>query len=186
MGQNHNLVNIQEINPRIRIYLPYATSDNFTGQKVYEHSNVCYLLAEVAERLDRVQKKLELMGLGLLVWDGYRPLSVQKKFWELFPDENYVADPAKGGRHNRGTSVDVTLVTADGKELEMPTKFDDFSERAHRTYMNLSPQVINNRNLLEHLMHEEGFEGWKNEWWHFDIKGYENYPPLDISIEELE
>lgn len=185
MVQHYNLVNIRHVNPNIRVFMPYATPNNFIGQKVYEKA-VCYLHKEAAEKLDRVQKKLEKQKLGLLVWDGYRPLSVQKKFWELFPDERYVADPRKGGRHNRGTSVDVTLVTFEGVELEMPTAFDDFSEKAHRDYMNLPKNVIKNRILLETVMHEEGFEGWKNEWWHFDVLGWQNYPILDIAFDEIE
>ncbi len=185
MVNKHNLVNIQKINPTIRIFIPYATQDNFTGQPVYDRA-VCYLRKEVAEQLDRVQKKLHKMGLGLLVWDGYRPLSAQKKFWALVPDERYVANPAQGGRHNRGAAVDVTLVTLNGVELEMPTKFDDFTQRAHRDYMDLPAHVIKNRELLEKVMHQEGFEGWHNEWWHFDAKGWQQYDVLDVSFEELE
>lgn len=185
MAETYNLVNIQTLNPNIRVFMPYATTKNFTGQKVYEKA-VCYLRKEVAEKLNKVQKKLEKMGLGLLVWDGYRPLSVQKKFWELVPDENYVANPAKGSRHNRGAAVDLTLVTLDDTELEMPSEFDDFSEKAHRDYMNCSAQALKNRQLLQDVMHEEGFEGWHNEWWHFDAHGWQQYALLDISIEELE
>src|SRR6185295_14858120 len=117
----------------------------------------CYLRRFAAERLSAVQTELETMGLGLKVWDGYRPLSVQKQFWALVPDERYVASPVKGSRHNRGAAVDVTLVDRTGGELEMPTKFDDFTEAASANAP-CSQMAAENRKLLQRVMKKHGFQ----------------------------
>jgi D-alanyl-D-alanine dipeptidase len=120
------------------------------------------------------------------VFDCYRPLSIQKQLWALLPDERYVIDPRKGSRHNRGAAVDVTLIDAKGNELEMPTDYDDFSERAHRDYRLLPPSALRNRELLERIMTRHGFQGLATEWWHFDAEGWEHYPVLDQPLELLE
>lgn len=176
-----DLVEMGSFDPRILIDLRYATANNFTGHKVYSSVH-CYLLPTVAQRLSRIQSKLEAMGLGLKIYDAFRPKSAQAKFWELVPDERYVANPAKGSRHTRGTTVDLTLVDKDGNELEMPTPFDEFSERAHRNYMGCSQAAIDNRALLERLMVEEEFEPLPTEWWHFDIVGWRSYKELDLEF----
>jgi D-alanyl-D-alanine dipeptidase len=119
------------------------------------------------------------------MYDCYRPLSVQKKFWALVPDERYVANPAKGSRHNRGMAVDLTVVDREGRELAMPTPYDDFTERAHRDFMNLSPEQLRNRELLEKVMVKHGFEPFPTEWWHFDFKGWEAYPVMDTPFRDI-
>ncbi|OQA14816.1 MAG: D-alanyl-D-alanine dipeptidase [bacterium ADurb.Bin363] len=139
----------------------------------------------MAKKLLKVQKKLKKIGLGLKIWDAYRPLSVQYKFWELVPDLRYVADPKVGSNHNRGAAVDVTLVDSKGKELPMPTEFDDFTEKAGRNYNKLPKEVIKNRKLLEDYMVSEGFLPLPTEWWHFDYKNIKDYPVLDIPLEEV-
>jgi zinc D-Ala-D-Ala dipeptidase len=179
-----DLVDVQSINPRIRIDLRYATADNFLGKPMYRMAK-CFLRREVAVRLSEVQVELESLGLGLKVWDGYRPLSVQKEFWKLVPDERYVASPVKGSRHNRGAAVDLTLVDRDGKELEMPTKFDDFTEAAG-AFAPCKERAAENRRLLQRLMKAHGFEIFPTEWWHFDAAGWEKYDVLDLSFEEIE
>ncbi|HPZ10338.1 MAG TPA: D-alanyl-D-alanine dipeptidase, partial [Candidatus Eremiobacteraeota bacterium] len=178
------LVDIGKADPTIIIDLRYATEDNFTGKKVYS-VNIAYLRPEVAKKLLKVQKKLKKIGLGLKIWDAYRPLSVQYKFWELVPDLRYVADPKVGSNHNRGAAVDVTLVDSKGKELPMPTEFDDFTEKAGRNYNKLPKEVIKNRKLLEDYMVSEGFLPLPTEWWHFDYKNIKDYPVLDIPLEEV-
>lgn len=120
------------------------------------------------------------------MFDCYRPLSIQKQLWALLPDERYVINPRKGSRHNRGAEVDVTLVDAKGDELEMPTAYDDFSERAHRDHILLPASAIHNRELLEHIMTHHGFQGLATEWWHFDAEGWEHYPVLNQPLELLE
>jgi D-alanyl-D-alanine dipeptidase len=178
------LVDIQALIPNILVDLKYATEDNFVGQAVYDF-HCCLLIKEAALQLYEVQAELEAVGLGLKVWDGYRPTSVQWKFWELLPDERYISDPRKGGRHTRGTAVDLTLVTSDGKELLMPSGFDDFSEKAHQDYAEASDEAIQNRDFLREVMERHGFIGLPTEWWHFDLVGWKNYPPIDLlSCEE--
>lgn len=174
------LVDIQSFIPQIQVDLKYATDDNFTGKIVYNF-HCCLLLKEAALRLREVQAELESFGLGLKVWDGFRPVAAQWKFWELVPDERYVSDPRKGGRHTRGTAVDLTLITKEGRELLMPSDFDDFSEKAHQDYMGATEEAIINRELLREVMERHGFVGLPTEWWHFDLIGWENYPPLDIT-----
>lgn len=181
-----DLVDIQEINPNIKVDLKYATKDNFTGKVMYPF-NRCFLHREAAERLSKIQKRLEEKDLGLKIWDGFRPLSVQWKFWEMVPDERYVSDPRKGGRHTRGTAVDLTLVTLEGEELQMPSSFDDFTEKAHRNYLETSLEAIKNRKLLQKVMEEGGFVGLDTEWWHFDLEDWYEYPiikDLDSFISE--
>lgn len=184
--QNPKLVDLEKKIPNVVLEIKYATEDNFTHKIVYPAAKA-YLVSQAAEALFKVQEELNKQGLGLKIFDGYRPLSVQEKFWQLVPDERYVADPKKGSRHNRGCAVDCTLVYLEnGKELEMPTPFDDFTEKAHRDYMNISENVKSNRDKLEEIMKKNGFIGLPTEWWHFDYQGWEQYPLLDKNFNELE
>lgn len=177
-------IELNKLNPGILLDIRYATTNNFTGKIVYPEARA-FLVKDAALSLDSVQKELEAIGLGLKIYDGYRPLSVQKKFWEIMPDERYVADPQKGSRHNRGMAVDLTLVDKNGKEMNMPTEYDDFTEKAHRDYMNLTEEQIKNRKVLEDVMTKYGFTGLPTEWWHFDYKGWENYEVLDIDFKDI-
>ncbi|MCJ7783893.1 MAG: M15 family metallopeptidase, partial [Desulfobacterales bacterium] len=140
-GKVADLVDIKEVNPRIIVDIKYATEDNFTKKRLYD-SNTCFLKKSTAVKLDAVQKELEGMNLGLKVWDCYRPLAVQRILWAILPDKRYVANPEKGSRHNRASAVDATLVDSQGKELEMPTGFDDFSPRADHRYRDLPDRAI--------------------------------------------
>jgi beta-N-acetylhexosaminidase/D-alanyl-D-alanine dipeptidase len=185
-----DLVDIATVDPSIAVDIRYATPHNFTGIAVYPVAR-CLLRRDVAERLARVQQKLRAENLGLEVWDCYRPFSVQQRFWQLVPDERYVARPVvaaggvpvEGSKHNRGAAVDVTLVDAAGRELEMPTGYDDFSERAHRDVKSSNPATQRNVALLEAVMVAEGFEPLPTEWWHFDGPGWERYPLSDVPLE---
>jgi zinc D-Ala-D-Ala dipeptidase len=183
-AHKHDLVDITKINSSIRLDIRYATANNFTHKAVYTQAK-CYLRKATAEKLSHVQQELEKQNLGLKVFDGYRPRSVQYIFWRLVPDERYVAHPQKGSRHNRGTAVDVTLVDKQGKELFMPTEFDDFTQKAHRNYTKLAPEQIKNRTLLEQVMTKHGFVGLSTEWWHFNDLSHPEAELLDISFEEL-
>ncbi|MFB3829703.1 MAG: M15 family metallopeptidase [Bryobacteraceae bacterium] len=178
------LVDIRQVSPNIRLDIRYATADNFTRRKVYDEA-ACFLRPDVARRLDAVQRDLETRGLGLKLYDCYRPLSVQRRFWALMPDERYVANPAKGSRHNRGAAVDLTLVTREGRELPMPTAYDDFTEAAHRGYNKLPAEAIRNRRTLEDVMQRHGFIPMPTEWWHFDAQGWERYGILDVPFSRL-
>lgn len=177
-------VEVVSVDSSIVIDLRYATPNNFTGQVLYDTPH-CFLRKSVAERLSRVQKKLEQKGLGLKIWDGYRPLSVQKKMWALVPDSRYVANPKHGSRHNRGAAVDVTLVDSTGHELHMPTGFDDFTIKAHRNWTGGDTLAMHNRQILEDAMTSEGFIPLSTEWWHFDAPNWKDYPIENISIKEL-
>ncbi len=177
-------IDLEELDPSIAIDIRYATANNFAGQQVYPIAK-CFLRRNVALKLKKVHDALKKQGLGLKVYDGYRPLSVQKIFWELVPDTRYVADPKEGSKHNRGAAVDLTLVDESGEELLMPTEFDDFTIKAHRDCMDLPKEAIQNRELLEKAMAELGFVGYQSEWWHFDDAEWKAYPIEDISLEEL-
>jgi beta-N-acetylhexosaminidase/D-alanyl-D-alanine dipeptidase len=190
-GKPEDLVDIAVIDPSIAIEMRYASENNFTKVVVYPVAR-CLLRRDAAERLARVQAALRAAGLGLEVWDCYRPFSVQKKFWKLVPDDRYVAQPVedgagrplKGSKHNRGAAVDLTLVDRDGKPLEMPTDHDDFSERAHRGNRSASPAARANSARLEKAMTAEGFEPLPTEWWHFDAPGWERYPLSDQPLSD--
>ena len=180
-----DLVEICNVHPRIYLEILYATSNNFTGKIVYPSSR-CFLRKKTAERLARVQNRLEKEGLGLKVWDGYRPLSVQKIFWSICPNPQYVANPAEGSKHNRGAAVDLTLVDTGGRELPMPTGFDDFTEKASHAYTGCSQEEMKNRERLKAAMSKEGFLSYSGEWWHYDDPEWETYPILDVDFEELD
>ncbi len=121
-------------------------------------------------------------NLRIKIFDGYRPLSVQKKMWEIFPDDRYVANPAKGSRHNRGAAVDITIIDSLGVQLNMGTEYDNFTEKAHPGYTNFPENVLNNRKLLSKTMRKFGFHPITTEWWHFDYNGWKRFSILDIKI----
>ena len=179
---NPDLVDILSINPTIVLDIRYATENNFTHHKLYPVVQ-CMLRREPAESLSAVQKELKTRGFGLKVFDGYRPLSIQKKLWKAVPDDRYVANPAKGSRHNRGAAVDLTIVDSLGHELEMPTPFDSFSEKAHCDYMKLPKNVLKNRALLERVMERHGFLRMSSEWWHFDFHSWGRFQILDQPLD---
>lgn len=163
----------------------YATNDNFTHTKLYNNPEG-YVRQIVAVALQKAQKRLAEKGLGLKFFDAYRPYSVTQQMWKIVPDERFAANPAKGSAHNRGIAVDVTLVDlATGEEVKMPTSFDDFSEKAHHSYPNLSEKVIENRKLLKNTMELAGFESLSTEWWHYTFKNRAGFELIDLSFSEL-
>ncbi|MEG4319112.1 MULTISPECIES: M15 family metallopeptidase [unclassified Microcoleus] len=178
------LVDIRTVNSNIRLDIRYATANNFLKRKLYKVAK-CALRASVAQKLGLVQTDLEKIGLGLKVYDCYRPFSVTKQMWEFLPDPNYVANPVRGSRHNRGAAVDLTLVDRTGKELEMPTPYDDFTKKAHRDYSGGSAQSRKNRQTLEDAMKKQGFIGISTEWWHFDSEDWQKFAILDVSLSEI-
>lgn len=182
----HHLVPVDDIYPPLLQEVRYATTYNFTGQTLYPFPKV-FVHRDVAAALQKVQEELARDGLGLKIYDGYRPLSVQARMWEIVSDPRYVSDPARSkGKHTRGTAVDVTLVDRRGNELAMPTGYDDFSERAHRFSPKWSAEQRANSLKLELIMKKHGFLPFAFEWWHYDFTNWENYPPLDVSFRELE
>ncbi len=182
----HDLIDIKKLCPTIVCDIRYATTHNFTKKKIY-NSPGCFLHKDAATALKKVVDELAQEGLGIKIFDAYRPLSAQWKLWEAFPVLRYVADPRKGGKHTRGTSVDLTLIRlSDSKELAMPTEFDSFEEKAWSDYANLPKAILANRTKLQDVMRNHGFTTIKKEWWHFDLKDYQKYPSLDISFEVLQ
>ena len=161
-----DFVDVSKAIPDAVIDIRYATEDNFTKTKLYP-VGVCKLRRSVAARLVKAAKLLRKQGRRLLVWDCYRPTAIQEKLWKLVPDERYVANPKQGSRHSRGAAVDVGLVDTDGKPVVLPTKYDDFSEAAHRNDALKGEQGVEARRL-EAAMKTAGFVGMPTEWWHFD------------------
>lgn len=164
----------------------YATYQNFTHRILYTDPHA-YVRLPVAIALEKIQEELSVKGLGLKVFDAYRPYSVTKEMWKVVPDERYAANPAKGSGHNRGAAVDVTLVNISSlKELEMPTAFDDFSEKAHHTYMKLPKNILQNRALLKTIMEKYGFIALSTEWWHYSfLDATTKFELLDLSFDQL-
>ena len=187
MQQNiYDFIALLDVNSTIALDIRYAKTTNFTGKIIYPQEG-CYARMPVAHALDAAQKELALSGLGLKIFDAYRPLRYQQLFWDIMPDERYVADPQKGSKHNRGAAIDLTLIRlADGTELEMPSDFDDLSARAHRNYAAMRAEAAKNCKILEAIMEKHGFAGWPEEWWHFDFHDWERYPLADISFDELQ
>ena len=180
------LVDITKINSRIKVDCVYATIRNFTKRQIYRTS-ACYLLSPVALQLDKVQKELEKKGLGLLVWDAYRPLAAQQRLWDVCPDSRFVADPKKGGKHTRGTAVDLTIVRlSDGSLLEMGTGHDDFTSKAASHSKEVSQEAQKNRALLRNVMIKYDFTPIANEWWHFDFHDWRNCPVLKNDFDVIE
>ena len=177
-----SIVPLSSIDSTIVTDVKYATTNNFTGQVLYPTDKV-YIRKVVGEALAKVQAYLlENYNLQIKVFDGYRPLSVQKKMWKIMPDDRYVANPATGSRHNRGAAVDLTLIDSTGSELEMGTEYDNFTEKAHYDYPNLSEEVKSNRKILLDAMVKFGFSPIESEWWHFDFNGWKKFSILDYQI----
>ncbi len=182
-----DLVELIKLEKSIKLDIRYARSDNFVGKPVYTEARA-FMQRDAAKALVRVHKLLKKQGLGLVIFDGYRPWSVTKLFWEVTPDDKriFVANPKNGSRHNRGCAVDLSIYNRKtGEFLEMPTDFDDFTEKASPTYQGASELQIKNRELLRSLMEVEGFTVNKNEWWHFDYKDWQNYGIYDIAFSEI-
>jgi D-alanyl-D-alanine dipeptidase len=173
--------------PGIVLDLRYATKNNFTGQRMYPaRTYTTYLRWPAANSLKEVQAELKGLGLGLKIFDAYRPYSVTVKFWELVHDPRYVADPSKASGHNRGIAVDLTLVDLKtGAEIPMPTGFDNFTDSAHHDFVNLPAAVMANRKLLRDVMEKHGFLAFPTEWWHYSLPEPEKYEALDLDFEAL-
>jgi D-alanyl-D-alanine dipeptidase len=178
------LVNVKELIPDIAIDLKYNTVDNFLHQKMYT-TDECLLAMGTVKQLKKVQDSLRTLGLGLKIFDGYRPRAVQYLMFEIFPNPVYVADPATGSNHNRGGAVDLTLVNlATGQELLMPTAFDYFgNEASHGWTIGMTQEQVNNRALLLIMMETVGgFTRYDAEWWHYQYAPSLANPLLDFQL----
>ncbi len=182
-----DLVELVKVDPAIHLDIRYATSNDFLHRPVYKQARA-FLQRPAAEAVARADAKLREQGFGIVVFDGYRPWSVTKLFWDLTPPAKraFVADPSQGSRHNRGCAVDLSLFDlATGQEVPMPSPYDDFTDRAHPDYAGGTPAERAHRDLLRRVMESEGFTVYENEWWHFDYQDWRLYPILDIPFEKL-
>ncbi len=182
------LVDLATLDPTLHFDIRYATARNFVGRPVYPAPRA-FLERQAATALLAAHRSLAADGFGLVVFDGYRPWRVTRLFWRLTPPalRDFVADPAKGSRHNRGCAVDVTLYDlATGAEAGMPSDYDDFSDRAHPDWAAGDPAAIARRDRLRQAMEAVGFTVYANEWWHFDFQGWERYVVLDRSFADVD
>lgn len=181
------MVELKTMVPGLRYSLRYATTNNFMKRLMYPAgTSVTFLRLPAARALQKVQAELKEKGLGLRIFDAYRPYHVTVKFWELVHDERYVANPSKGSGHNRGISVDLTIVNmGTGAELDMGTGFDNFSDTAHHSFSNLPEEVLQNRLLLKNIMEKYGFKALDTEWWHYFLPDANKYEILDIDFKKL-
>ena len=168
---------VAALDPTIKLDIRYATTNNFTKSKIYDCPR-CLLRPEAAEAIVKANKALKAKGLSLKMFDCYRPRPYQQRLWDKVPNPDYVTPPKKGSMHSRGAAVDLTIVDAQGKELDMGTPYDFFGKEAHTDYKNLSAKVLENRNLLRTTLEAVGFRGIRTEWWHFSYQK-KNYPLSD-------
>lgn len=185
LNPDNELIDLRMTVPGIVLDIRYATLNNFAHQKVYASARA-YARRPVAEALCRIQADLKGKGVGLKIFDAYRPYAVSLRFFAITPDTNFVASPKTGSRHNRGCAVDLTLIDLKtGLDLEMPTSFDNFTAKAGHAYLKLPPQALNNRQFLRDTMVKFGFAPNEGEWWHYDFKGWRSYKIMDLTFEEL-
>ena len=173
--ENDEYVLVKKYIPDIYVELRYATENNFTGVKIYDFTEA-YLRYGTVKKLAQVQKELKQQGYSLKIWDAYRPFEAQQKLWEVYPDPNYVANPANGmKKHNLGGTVYVTIVAGEGTVISMPTEFDDFSLKADRDYSDIEDEeAVKNVMILQNAMENNGFTGYQGEWWDYsDTVEYE-------------
>ena len=183
---NMKMVELKSKIPYLQYDIRYATTQNFTGRKLYKKGTHTFLRLPAANALRNVQKVLTAQGLALKVWDAYRPYAATLTMWNLIKDERYVANPAKGSGHNRGLAVDVTLIElSSGKELDMGTAYDHFSDTAHQSFVNLPPHILQNRKRLKQSMEAAGFTALETEWWHFYWPNNKAYDVLNLSFDQL-
>ena len=179
------LVDLENLIPDIVLDIRYASTNNFTHEIIYK-SPKAFVRQPVADALVKIQTELKEQGLGLKIFDAYRPYAATVRFYEVYPDTNFVAAPWKGSVHNRGCAVDLTLIDlATGNELEMPTPFDDFTTKASHSYMDLSESALKNRAQLHDIMLKHGFTKYVHEWWHYNFKGWGNFQLMDIAFEAI-
>ncbi len=182
-----DLVELTKLDPTIKLDIRYATTNNFLGTAFYSQPRA-FMQRPAAEALVPANRKLKAQGYGLLVHDAYRPWYVTKVFWDATPSDKhvFVADPAKGSRHNRGCAVDVTLYDLKtGKPVEMVSTYDETTDRAYPNYPGGTSLQRFYRELLRRAMESEGFTVYEAEWWHFDYKDWQKYPIMNVRFETI-
>lgn len=182
---NSGLVSVTEYDPSIIIDLKYATTDNFLNKEIYPFQ-LALLQESTMIKLRNANEEFKKYGYRIKLWDSYRPYYIQKLLWEEIKDTRFIASPyINGSRHNRGAAVDITLVDENDKELVMPTKFDEFNEKAYRNSQKVSKEASENAKFLCDIMIKHGFTPIETEWWHFDDSNADTFPILDIKFEDL-
>ncbi len=181
------MVELKSLIPGLRYDLRYAGANNFMRRRMYPaKTSAAFLRLPAALALKKVQEELKTRQLALKIFDAYRPYAVTVSFWKLVQDERYVANPAKGSWHNRGIAVDLTLVDLKtGKERDMGTGFDNFSDTARHSFTGLPEEILQDRLLLKTVMEKHGFRSIETEWWHYYLPGGEKYELLDLDFKTL-
>jgi zinc D-Ala-D-Ala dipeptidase len=182
-----DLVELVKLDPTIKLDIRYATKNNFVGRPVYKQARA-FLQRPAAEALVQVNQVLRKQGFGLVVFDGYRPWSVTKIFWDVTPEDKkiFVADPTQGSRHNRGCAVDLSMFDlTTGRLVQMPSEYDEMTERAHINYECAQPEAKRLRGILRAAMESEGFAVYEPEWWHYDFKDWKEYPILNLAFSNI-
>lgn len=181
------MTELKRLIPGIVYDLRYATTNNFMHRLMYPaNTNHTFLRQPAADALQKVQQELNEIGFGLKIYDAYRPYAVTVKFWELVKDERYVAHPKNGSGHNRGIAVDLTIIDIKtGKESNMGTGFDNFSDTAHHSFTNIGQAIRENRRLLKTLMEKYGFRSYNEEWWHYSWPNAGRFEILNINFKKL-
>lgn len=182
---DQELVEIKKWIPNISLDIRYATKNNFMKEVMYGQARA-FARKPVVAQLKIIQQELNKRGLGLKIYDGYRPYAVTIAFFKKATDKAFVANPNKGSRHNRGCAIDLSVIDLKtGKDLAMPTPYDSFSPLAAANYLPLPPDIIKNRALLINVMEKHGFKVLENEWWHFDFVGWQKFDLVDVPFEKL-
>lgn len=180
------MVNLKDFVPTLILDIRYASKNNFLKRPLYEKA-AAYVRFPVAIKLKKIQEELEPLGLGLKIFDAYRPYSVTLEMWQSTNGSPFVANPAYGSIHNRGTAVDLSLINlADSSDIPMPSQYDEFNVKASHQYINIPRNLINNRNLLKRIMEKHGFKANEYEWWHYDFLWSKEFEILDLTFEMLE
>ena len=164
--------------PGIVVDLRYATTNNLAGRTLYPQAKA-YLRQETIRKLRRVARKLEEEGYRLVIWDAWRPASAQRALWAAKPDGKFLTPPSKISRHRRGTSVDLSLADKEGKILEMPSDFDEFNAKADEDFSDVPKEAAKRARILRNAMFEAGFSGVPDEWWHYDLRDWADYEPIE-------
>lgn len=183
-----DLVELKKLDDTIKLDVRYATANNFAGRAVYKEARA-FLQRPAAEALVRASRSLKQKGYGIAVFDAYRPWFVTKLFWEITPEDKkqFVANPSKGSRHNRGCAVDLTLYDLKtGQEVSMTSEYDEMSERSHISYAGGTEEQRRLRDTLRAALEAEGFTVYEPEWWHYDFKDWKRYTILNLSFAEIE
>lgn len=180
------MIDLRQAIPGLKFDLRYATDDNFMHQKLYPSITTSWLRKAAVDSLAFIQAELGKLGLGLKIFDAYRPYSITVKLWEPVKDDRYAADPKKGSGHNRGIAVDLTIINLKTEEeLDMGTGFDNFSDTAHHAFTGLPTTILQNRLQLKTLMEKHGFKALDTEWWHYYLPDALKFELLDLSFKQL-